>query len=103
MFSTVKTTSVSSAIAARPFSNPRTYSRCQRNGGGRNTPPGPPRPARFVGRRRFSPRVTAPHPLSEQQVRRVYGHDGELVVVLEPAQHVGVLAHRVGVDHHLDA
>ncbi len=33
MFSTAKTTSVSSCIRAMPFSNPLAYSRCQRKAG----------------------------------------------------------------------
>jgi hypothetical protein len=56
----------------------------------------------FLGATQLLPRVAAPHPLGEQQVRRVHGDDRELVIVAEPAQRVGLLAYRVGVDHHLD-
>ena len=56
----------------------------------------------FLGPPQLLPRLPAPHPLGEQQAGRVHGHDRQLVVVLEPEQRLGGLAHRVGVDHHLD-
>src|SRR5580693_3820981 len=54
MFSTANMTSVSSAISARPFVKPRTYSRCQRKGGCRTTTFASSRSARSLARRSFS-------------------------------------------------
>ena len=52
--------------------------------------------ARF---RQLRPRVPAPDPLGDQQVRRVHGHDRDAVVVRQLAQYGGILADRI-CGHH---
>src|SRR5487761_1283592 len=101
MFSTVKTTSVSSPILASPASKSRAYSRCQRNGGGRTTTRAPSRSATSLDR------MSLPHGSRPQtrwgSSRDGPGAHGTLVIIAQPAQDVHVLAHRVGVDHGLHA
>ena len=48
-------------------------------------------------------RVVAPHPLGHQQARGVHRQHRYAVVLGQATQRSGVLAHRVGPDHDLDA
>src|SRR5690349_22465975 len=47
--------------------------------------------------------ISAPHPLRDEQARRVDGQHRDAVVVGKPPQHLDVLADRVGRDHDLEA
>ncbi len=59
--------------------------------------------ARHVGALlELAPRLGAPDPLRDEQAGRVHGRDGDLVVLRQVADRVGLLADRVDADHHLD-
>jgi hypothetical protein len=57
----------------------------------------------LLGLDQLPPRLAAPDPLGHQQVRSVYGQHGNAVVIDQPAEHVHVLADRVGGDQYLHA
>ena len=101
MFSTANAIPVSASRSAIPSTKPRTYSRCQRNGGCTTTVVAPSSIAISALRRSFAPGLGPPHPLHDQQARRVDGADRHLVPLDQPLDGRDVLARQVETDHDL--